>query len=603
MARLLLVLLTIGVVLAAAIVSDRPLPRADLVWIEPSDFNTLDPQRMSHLPDFRIASAIYEGLVRVDTTSEDLHPVPALARAWEISSDGLVYTFHLDPAGRWSNGDPVTAEDFIFAWRRALMPETGADYIKMFQFIRGGREFSEWRAARLAEYAGRPEHARTREAAQSLLTETHEQFARTVGVEAVDPLTLRVTLERPVPFFLDLCAFGPFLPVHRASVERWMDADPMTAAVHERHGWTKPPHLVGNGPYVVASWRFKREMRLERNPLFRDPSLARSRTITVRFIEEANTALLAFQSGAADWHSDMEVEYIGDLLEAVREGRRDDVRAFDAFGTYFWSFNCKPKLADGRENPFHDARVRRAFARSVDRRAIVGQVRRGAERPASVFIPPGSIPGFESPAGLGFDVEEARRELKEAGWIGQNADGVPVNLRGEPFPTVEMLITPTGAHRSVALVLARMFESALGVKSKVIVKETKVYRSALKQQDYMMARGAWFGDYLDPTTFLDIHRSTDGNNDRAYSDPIFDALLDAASREPDAARRMTLLEEAERHTMEETLPILPIWHYAQYYLCRPPLRPDGSPNPGGLQGLSEHPRLIQYPFLLEVVPR
>jgi oligopeptide transport system substrate-binding protein len=351
---------------------------------------------------------------------------------------------------------------------------------------------------------------------------------------------------------------------------------------------------VGNGPYVVHRWRFKRDVRLARNPHFRDPSLARADTIGVLFIEEQNTALLAFQSGAADWHSDLEVGYIGDLLEEVRAGRRRDVRAFDAFGTYFWSFNCAPRFADGRENPFHDARVRRAFALAVDKAMLVERVRRGAERPARAFIPPRSIPGYEGPAGLAFDLDRAREEIRRAGWEDRDGDGLPENPRGEEFPTVELLCTPVGPHRDVAQALAGIWERALGVRSKVIVRETKVYRASLKQQDFMVARGAWFGDYLDPTTFLDIHRTGDGNNDRAFSEPRYDALLKRADSVRDPRERLAALADAERLLVEEGMPLLPLWHYAQYYLCRP------EHDEGGLQGLSTHPRLIQYPSSLSV---
>ncbi len=596
MGRILCALAIILAVLAAATAVDRPMPPADLVWIEPADFNTLDPQQMSHTPDMRLASALFEGLVRYDTMSADMRPVPALARSWEISSDGLTYTFHLDPAARWSNGDLVTAGDFIHAWKRALLPETGADYLNMFHLIRGGADFTEFRRAQLKEYAARDATGRTADAARVLLELAETRFREAVAVRARGAHTLEVSLARPVPYFLDLCALAAFLPVHRATVERFTDLDAGTGALRPRRGWTKPPALVCNGPYIIQRWRFKRDMRLAPNPHYRDPALARSRTIEIRIIEDANTALLAFQGGSADWHSDLEADYIGDLLEAQSTGTRHDLRALDAFGTYFWSFNCAPTFTDGRANPFHDARVRRAFALAVDKDAIVRRIRRGAERPAATFIPPASIPGYRSPAGLGMDAARARRELADAGWMDRDSDGVPENAQGEPFPTVELLCTPVGAHKDVAQALGRMWHGALGVRTTIVMRETKVYRSNLKQRDYMIARGAWFGDYLDPTTFLDIHRSGDGNNDRAYSDPAFDALLAAADSENDAGRRMTLLAEAERLLVEEAMPVLPIWHYTQYYLARP------AEGRRGLRGLSVHPRLMQYPFLLEVAP-
>jgi len=151
------------------------------------------------------------------------------------------------------------------------------------------------------------------------------------------------------------------------------------------------------------------------------------------------------------------------------------------------------------------------------------------------------------------------------------------------------------------LVMGRMIEEAFGIKTKLVVKETKAYADDLDRRDYMMARAGWYGDYGDPTTFLLLHKTGDGNNDRGYSNPKFDAMLDAADREADPEKRMRILEEAERFTMEEELPVLPLWRYNHYYLFRPPTKPDGTPNPGGLKGWSPSPRLVQYIWKMEVV--
>lgn len=591
MIRIISVIVVPALIAIALLSGSEDRRRYDLVWIEPSDFNTLDPQLMSHMPDFRIASAIFEGLTRLDVASDALHPIPAAAASWDISDDRTVYTFALDPRGRWSNGDPVTANDYIQTWKRALLPENGADYVKLFHLIEGGKEFFEARVNDLKAYAQLPAEQRTIEAARDLHERTEARFAALVGLESPDPLTLRVRLVRPVPYFLDLCAFAPFYPVHQPTINAWTDLDPSTGATRLRHGWTKPPHLVGNGPMIVASWRFKREMILAPNPHFRDPSLARSHTAKVLFIQDQNTALLAFQSGAADWHSDLEVDYIGELIAAQRAGARDDVHALDSFGTYFWSFNCTEYFRDGRPNPFHDPRVRRAFTLAIDKEAIVQNLRRGAERPARAFIPPGSMPGYESPAGLAHDPARASRELADAGWIDRDSDGVPESANGEPFPTVELLITPVGSHRDVALVMARMWQDTLGVRCEPVMRETKVYRDSLKQRDYMIARGAWFGDYLDPTTFLDIHATDNGNNDRGFTDPVYDELLNRAASELDPLARRHLLKQAEQYLVESAVPILPIWHYAHYYLF----------DEDAVEGISRHPRLVQYPYLISRV--
>lgn len=601
MARIAVILALLLGLLALGVVSDRPAPPADLTIIEPADINTLDPQRMSYMHDFRLAAALYETLTRLDLATPDLRVVRGAAERWDVSEDGLVYTFHLDPRGRWSTGDPVRASDFVYSWRRAMIPDTAADYAKLFRVIKGAAEFFKFRQAQLAEYVMRPASDRTPEAARALRSTAEENFDANVGLVALDEFTLRVTLERPTPYFLDLCAFGPFSPVHPATVEAYVDLDPATGMIRQRHGWTKPPHIVGNGPYMLERWRFKREMRLERSQTFREPSLARSDSIRILFIEDQNTSVLAFKTGVADLHIDLDVDYAGDMLAQVERGERDDLQRFQAYGSYFWSFNCTPRLSDGRENPFHDPAVRRAFAMATNKEAIVRKVRRSAEKVATSLIPPGSFPGFPAPAGLPFDAARARAELESAGWKDRDGDTVPDNARDEAFPVVELLATPTGPHRDVAQALARMWEDALGVRTKVIVKETKVYRNTLKNRDYMVARSVWYGDYNDPLTFLDLHKTDDGNNDRGYSDPVFDDLLARAASTKDQQARMALLAEAERYTAEESMPVIPIWHYDQYYLYRPPSKPDGSPNPGGVRGMSTHPRLTQYLFNLEVV--
>lgn len=601
MAKFAVILAIMLGLLVLGVASDRPAPPADLTYIEPSDINTLDPQRMSYMQDFRLSYALYETLVRWDLASPDLRIIRGAAERWDISDDGLVYTFHLDPKGRWSNGGTVRARDFIYAWQRALVPDTAADYTKLFFAIRGARAFFDFRAAQLKDYASRPASERSGEAASALRAAADARFASTVGLEAVDDLTLRVTLEHPTPYFLDLCAFGPFNPVHPPTVEAWVDLDPATGMIRQRHGWTKPPHLVGNGPYTLERWRFKREMRLERSMTFREPGLAKSSSIRILCIEDQNTAVLAFKTGVADLHIDLDVEYIGDLLAQVDRGERDDLHHFTAFGSYFWSFNCTPRLSDGRDNPFHSPGVRRAFCMATDKEAIIRKVRRSAEHAAASLIPPGSFPDLAAPAGLPFDAARARAELAAAGWVDRDGDGVPDNQRGEAFPVVELLATPVGPHRDVAQAMARMWEEALGIRTKVIVKETKVYRNTLKNRDYMVARGIWYGDYLDPLTFLDIHKTDDGNNDRGYTDARFDGLLAEAAGSASRPERASLLAEAERYTAEESLPVLPLWHFDQYYLYHPPKKPDGSPNPGGIRGMSTHPRLIQYLFNLEVV--
>lgn len=603
--------------IAAAVWIDRPLPDAELTIIIPVEYNTLDPQRMSYSQDIRLAYGIYEPLVRWNNLSPDFEIVPALAESWTVSDDGLTYTFRLHEKAAWSNGSPVHAEHVIYSWQRAMLPDTAADYTGLFLVVRGAETYFDWRADQIERYSELTDDERIArfpgladrddlsrdgkllEAASMLRDESDRRFGETVGLSAPDARTLVVELERPTAYFLDLCAFAPFSPVYPPLVESFVRLDPRTGRIKQDYQWTKPPLLVTNGPYRVREWRYKRAMLLERNPHYRIPGFARSATVKVLPITDNNTSVLAYETGAADWHTDVRVAYMGDLLAA---GERRDVHALTTFGTYFWSFNCRPTLSGGGANPFHDPAVRRAFSMAVDKSAISERVTRGGEQAARVFVPPGSIAGFDSPEGLPFDPERAVAELRDAGWFDRNGDGVPDNDRGEPFPTVEMLYSTASYHKDVAIAMGRMWEQTLGVRTKLDGKETKVYKDQLKRQDYMVARGGWFGDYGDPTTFLQLHRTGDGNNDRRFSDPYFDDLLDRAEDETDAARRMDILEEAERYAMDEMAPILPIFHYNWFYMYEPPTTPDGRPNPGGLRGMSDHPRLVQYLWQIEVVP-
>ncbi len=600
MGRIIAVLVVLIAGLAAVVASDRPVPDADLRVLVPLDFFTLDPQRAQYNHDIRMSWAIFETLLRYDTDSEDFHVIPGVAKTWTVSEDKLTYRFQLHENAKWSNGAPVVASDFVYAWRRGLSPETSSAYSGMFFVIKGGRAFFEWRQAQLDAYAQRPAGERTTGAAKELWEEAKARFAETVGIRAVSDHELEVTLEQPTAYFLDLCAFAVFAPVYPPLVESQLRIDGATGRLQQGYDWTKPPELITNGPYTPTMWKFKRALAVERNPYFRDPSLAKSDSIVFIPIVDLNTSVLAYQTGAADFQSDVRADYIPEMLEQTRIGERDDFHAFGTFGTYFWSFNCTPTLADGRANPFRDARVRRAFAMATNKQEIIDKVRRSGEEIANVLIPPGSIAGFDSPKGLAYSPERAREELAAAGWIDRNGDGVVENERGEAFPVVEMLYTTAGYHKNIALAMGRMWEEALGVRTKLVAKETKVYKDDLDARNFMTARGGWFGDYGDPTTFLNLHRRGDGNNDRGYSDPVFDDLMDRSDREADPEKRMALLEEAERYTMEEAMPVLPIFQYDWYYMYKPEVK-GGKPNPGGLANVSLHPRLVQYYWKLEVV--
>jgi oligopeptide transport system substrate-binding protein len=381
---------------------------------------------------------------------------------------------------------------------------------------------------------------------------------------------------------------------------------------------------VGNGPYLLTQWRYKRDMRLERNPLFHSPQRVRCDSIASLSIDDPNTAVLAFESGQIDWVSDVTVDYQADMLAERRayeqrhaaeirsmlesgrsidealaslpppqRGQRRNISVFPTFGTDFFSFNCRPHLADGRPNPFADARVRRAFTLAVDKKVIVERVTRLHEPVATTFVPPGSIPGYRSPAGLPHDPARGRAELAAAGWSDRNNDGFAENARGEAFPEIEILFTTnTARYKNIALALRDMWQRELGVRIVLRGKDTKFYKDDLKAGNFMIARGGWYGDYGDPTTFLDLCRTHDGNNDRKYSHPYVDGLLEKAAAEPDPDQRFRLLEECERFLFDEEVPMLVLCQFVQLYMYEP----------GRVTGISLHPRMNQHLWQIGVEP-
>ena len=622
--------LLVGVVIAF----EDSRPKADFVLVHGSDLFTLDPQRMSYQHDLRVAKALYEPLASIDA---DGRAVPAAAESWSVSSDGLTWTFKLREGLKFSNGDPVTSRDFAYGWRRGLMPDSGGPYSSFFRPIRGVEEFTDWRNAVL-ELRTNPERRDglveegrldskeaqdvLDESAEDTVARTFDKFNEVVGIRTPNDRTLVVELTSPLPYFTDYVAFGTFSPVHRPTLESATTIDPVSSRLQDDPGWTKPGRLIGNGPFTLSSWRYQRDCRLERNPYYWNDEATPSDAIDILVIEDPNTAIMAFQSGEVDWLPDVISEQKADLmieqqayerrhaeeierrrdlgedmdsilstLPPPEEGERRDLHAVDAFGTDYFHVNCRPRLADGAVNPLADAGVRRALALSVDKQAISERVTRVGERPATAIVPPGSIDGYRSPTGLAFDPERARQELVDAGWT-LDGQGRRIDQDGKPFPTIEILYsTGSPRYRGNSLALRDMWRRELGLSVEVRGRPGKDMRQRLKGGDFMISRGGWYGDFGDPTTFLELHRSTDSGNYRGYVNLEVDRLLQESSAERDPTRRFGLLHEAERILVEEDLPVIPISNYRTLYMY----------DPVRVRGITRHPRLEQHPVRWSIV--
>lgn len=547
---------TLTILAAAAMGCGRQAEQAEFRFISASAHHHLDPQKVSWSHDIRIMECLFEPLVRVSPT--DLAIEPGAAGNWQVSDDRMTYTFHLRPDARWSNGDPLTASDFIYAWRRALLPDLAADYTQLLFCIAGAEAFFTWRGQQLGRYQNAPTN-QSPDAAGRLWDKTRQRFDATVGLSAPDDHTLVVRLAQPTPYFLQLCAFVTFMPVHAQSVERSVTINVQTGMLTQDAMWNRPGQLVGNGPYVLKEWRFKRSLLLVANPHYHDLVSMGNHSIQEIIVANPQTALLKYDRGEADWLPDIPTTkpIAADL---IRSGR-PDVHTVAAAGTYFYNFNCKPRLADGSVNPLSDWRVRRALSMAIDRRVIVDKVTRlGHVQPVAVtFVPPGTLPGYEPPTdeGVRFDPQGARTLLAQAGY-----------RNGKVLSGLSILYNTEGGHEAIAQQIRRCWETHLNVVVKLDSAESKHFSQRLKNQDYTICRAGWFGDYSDATTFLDKFMTGNGNNDCAWSHDRYDALVRLAAVQTDPHKRAGLLRQAEALMLAQQ-PIAPIYHYIHLWLYNP----------------------------------
>ncbi|WP_414660133.1 peptide ABC transporter substrate-binding protein [Horticoccus sp. 23ND18S-11] len=476
-----------------------------------SEPESLDPYLVRGAVEWTIVGGLFEGLVTADMAT--LEPRPGVAERWEISADGLVYTFHLRANAAWSDGTPVTAGDFEYGARRLLAPRLGAAHAEnnLF-FVRGA---SDYQAGRIKDFAA-------------------------VGVKARDPRTLEITLARPTPFFLS--ALILFFPVPQATVEKF-------AAMDERvNNWIRPGNLVGNGAFRLKAWRQNQGVVLERNPRYWDAARVRLKEIHFLPIENAQAEEAAFRTGQLHVTSAVPLN----KLEVYAREQPEALKVVDDRGVYFYSLNvAKP--------PFDDRRVRLALSLAVDRERLTSQVIKGGKSPAWSFTPPG-IGGYTARARVAFDPERARALLREAGFDG-----------GRNFPAVELLVDAREHHRIVAEAVQEMWRQHLGITVKLRNEETQVLNSSKRQMDFQLVRGSWNATtYQDPFYFLGAWRSGALYNESKWSNAEFDRLIEATWT-VDRAVREKAFQEAEEIFLRE-LPAIPLFFSTQTMLMSPSVK-------------------------------
>jgi oligopeptide transport system substrate-binding protein len=462
---------------------------------------TADPGIAEDTTSGAIIRATFDGLTR---TGEDGKPHESMAEKIDVSPDMLTYTFHLRDA-KWSNGDPVTAHDFEFAWKRALDPKTASNYAYQLYYIKNGEKFNKGQAK-----------------------------AEDVGVKALDDKTLEVKLENPTPFFLELTSFYTYYPVNKKVVE----SNPKWATEAATH--------VGNGPFKMESWEHKSKLVLVKNDNYWDKDAVKLDRIEFSMVEDENTELSMFDNGELDWAGAPLSNLPLDAIPALKDSGKMVVQPIA--GTYFYRFNTE-------KPPFNNVKIRKAFAYAINRQAIIDNVTQQNQQPALGFVPP-SMAVNSSPFFKDNDVETAKKLLAE----GMKELGLT------KLPPITLSYNTSEGHKKIAEAIQDQWKKAFGIEVKLENKEWKVYLEDVHQGKYQIARAGWLGDFNDPINFLEMFKEKDGgNNDTRWENPQYKELLNKSALATDPEERKKLLAQAEQILMDE-MPVAPIYYYTNSWV-------------------------------------
>jgi oligopeptide transport system substrate-binding protein len=427
--------------------------------------------------------------------NKDGVPGPGIATNWDVSADGLTYTFHLRKDAKWSDGTPITANDLKYTWERVVNPDTQAEYVTQLLMVKNAEEVNAKKM-------------------------TMDQL----GIKVVDDYTFEVTLNVPTPYFLELCAFPTLIPVKKDVVE----ANPDSWA-------TKPETYIGNGPFKMVSWTNNDNIMFEKNPNYWDAKNVKLDKLKFVIVVEQSSALTAWEKGDIDINEGVPTAEIERLKT---EGNLD---ILPLIGTGYINFNVNIK-------PLDDVRVRQALTLAVNRKQIVENVLRAGQLPGTGFVSPGvkdadgksdfrTVGGNFLPAEG--DIAKAKQLLADAGYP---------DVKG--FPELTYSYNTNETNKAVAEAVQNMWKTNLNINVKVENLEWKVFIPKRQSGDYEIARGGWVGDYMDPMTFLDLFTSLNGSNDPQFKDKHYDELIAKARTEGDATKRWQYLHEAEKYLLD-----------------------------------------------------
>ena len=475
----------------------------------------IDPHIVTGVPEHHILISLCEGLTipNPNPTGSDGY-IPGTAESWTISDDGKEYIFKLNKNAKWSNGDPVTADDFVWSWKRILTASLGSQYPDMLYYLVGAYEYHNGEIDNFDE----------------------------VGVKALDSQTLKVNLKNPTPFFIGLLSHYSTWPVHKETVLKHGDID-------DRNGeWTRPGNFVCNGPFQLKTWELNNKIVVEKNPHYYDASMVRLNEIHYYPVSNVMTEDRMFRAGQLHLTSSMPTQKCPIYIEEKNPNLKID----PYMGTYFYRINTENETLS-------DVRVRKALAYSIDRQLLVDKVTQCGQIPAYSFTPPGSN-GYQPSTEIPYDPVLAKQLLAEAGYSSDN-----------PFPKLEILFNTNEGHRKVALAIQQMWQNELGIEVELVNQDWKVYLSREMVGDFQISRAGWIGDYEDPNTFLDLMRPNRGNNKTGWENMDFDALVEEANTINDQEKRYELLNEAEK-ILIDNMPIIPLYTYVRVYQLSPDVK-------------------------------
>ena len=477
----------------------------------------LHPGKAQGTHDSWILEGTFEGLTK--KTPEGKIVDGMAKEGWEISEDGKTYTFHLKDDIKWSNGDPVTAGDFEYAWKFALNPNTAADYAYQLYYLEGGEEYNSADIKKLS-------------------ADELKALEDKVGVKALDDKTLEVKLKEATPYFIDLTSFYTYYPVNK----KVQEATPKW--------YTEADTFVSNGPFKLTEWKHKESLKLEKNENYYDKDKIKLDEVDFAVIDNESTAYQMYQNGELD----MVYPLPQDVLPTL-DGKKEYHNGPD-LSTYYYNLNTKVK-------PLNNIKVRKAISMAIDRKSIVENVAQGGQQPAYSVVPPGIPEGdngdYQENGGDLFkeDLKGAKALLEE----GLKEEGM------DKMPKFSILYNTNEGHKKIAEAVQAMLKENLGIEVQLENVEFQVKLDREKAGEYQMSRAGWVGDYVDPMTFMDLWVTDGAYNDADWSNKEYDQLIKTAKTSMDTETRMKAMHDAEKILMDE-MPIVPIYFYTKPYVLK-----------------------------------